>query len=246
MELDASGSALSAITDKGDFITARLTRRDGHVRAVELEASVHLRDDKGAPLQNEMTDSEGLVVDDAGRITVSFEQRHRVVTYAAADAPGRTLPALPDVAQFDDNTGFEALAQHPDGTLYTLPERDGTAAESFGLLAFDGQSWRHVGDIPRRRPFLPVGADFDAQGRLYLLERTFTPLGFRSRIRRFDLTAPDFDEVTLATTSPGQNDNLEGIAVWSPAPDDIRLTLISDDNFLWVQHTQLVDYAVTE
>lgn len=42
-----------------------------------------------------------------------------------------------------------------------------------------------------------------------------------------------------------QYDNLEGIAVWDDGLG-IRLTMISDDNFLPVQRTELVEYRVTD
>ena len=47
----------------------------------------------------------------------------------------------------------------------------------------------------------------------------------------------------ILTTSLLQFDNLEGIAVWADG-QGIRITMISDDNFLFVQRTELVEYRV--
>ena len=91
-----------------------------------------------------------------------------------------------------------------------------------------------------------VGADFDDKGQLYLLERAVSPLGFRSRIRRFDLNAPALGETQLMTSSPGRFDNLEALSVWRDPEGNTRLTLISDDNFLPIQRTQIVEYLLTE
>ena len=76
-----------------------------------------------------------------------------------------------------------------------------------------------------------VGADFDDKGQLYLLERAVSPLGFRSRVRRFDLNAPDLGETQLMISGPGRFDNLEALSVWrdpegcllytSPSPRDL-------------------------
>lgn len=91
-----------------------------------------------------------------------------------------------------------------------------------------------------------MGADFDTEGNLYLLERAFTGFGFKSRVRRFFL---DDDAVTaeetLLETAILQHDNLEGLSVWKDADGDIRLTMISDDNFNDFQRTEFVEYRVT-
>ena len=92
-----------------------------------------------------------------------------------------------------------------------------------------------------------MGADVGPDGRLYLLERNFRGLlGFRSRVRRFGL-GPDGITSTeeLLSTGTLQYDNLEGISVWDDGLG-IRLTMISDDNFLPVQRTELVEYRVTD
>ena len=73
--------------------------------------------------------------------------------------------------------------------------------------------------------FLVVDADFGPDGKLYVLERDFGWLGFRTRVRRFAL-GPDGlgDEVTLLETPFGELDNMEGISVWRDAagPDPGR------------------------
>ena len=42
-----------------------------------------------------------------------------------------------------------------------------------------------------------------------------------------------------------RHDNLEGISVWR-APDGLRMTLISDDNYRWMQRTEIVEYRVDD
>ena len=94
--------------------------------------------------------------------------------------------------------------------------------------------------------FLPVGADFGPDGALYLLERDFTGFGFRSRVRRFDITGPargGAGEILLQSRAR-QFDNLEGLSVWRDEAGRIRLTMVSDDNFLFVQRTELVEYVL--
>ncbi|TMM52476.1 esterase-like activity of phytase family protein [Sulfitobacter sabulilitoris] len=246
IELDRTGTLLTAITDRGLLIRGRIARQNGRITGVDVKTVEPLRARDFVPLRDKGTDAEGLVVTPQGVVFVSFEQIHRILRYDPHRDEIRRLPEPPGVARLGKNSGFEALAQHPDGALFTIPERSGGRQAPFPLLRFDGSTWKVAARIPRRGPFLPVGADFDGDGRLYLLERTITPLGFRSRIRRFVLSAPDLAEVTLLTTRPNLHDNLEGIAVWRDARGVTRLTMVSDDNFLRFQRTELVDYAVTE
>jgi hypothetical protein len=90
-----------------------------------------------------------------------------------------------------------------------------------------------------------VGADFRPDGRFYLLERSFGPLGFRSRVRSWHLAEDGGqDERLHLQTERRTHDNLEGLAVWRDSADRIRLTMISDDNFLFFQSTEVVEYAI--
>ena len=65
-------------------------------------------------------------------------------------------------------------------------------------------------------------------------------------MRRFDLTEAGLaNEAVLLESYPLRYDNLEGISVWR---DDmgIRITLISDDNFGFLQRTELVEFRLLE
>mgnify|MGYP002634128825 CR=1 FL=1 len=108
--------------------------------------------------------------------------------------------------------------------------------------------WDQPFSIPRRGPFLVVGADIGPDGKFYLLERHLSGIfGFQTRIRRFALTGEALsDENVLLETPTGKHDNLEGIAVWRDAAGDIRITMISDDNFRSFQKTEFVEYRVIE
>ncbi|WP_299349376.1 hypothetical protein [uncultured Shimia sp.] len=58
--------------------------------------------------------------------------------------------------------------------------------------------------VPRLDGFDPVGADFGPDGRLFILERGFNGVGFRSRVRRFDVTEGGAqNEVEVLRTGTG-------------------------------------------
>jgi len=244
-EVSEDGETLTVVTDKGNLVVAKMIRRAGKLSALQMLRKMAILTPKGAPLKRRDSDAEGLAIGAGGTGYISFEHNHRVMQFNVASARLSALPQHPDFAALPPNGGLEALALHPNGTLYTLPEQPADAKE-VPIYAFRDKAWRRAGSLPRRGPFLPVGADFDRDGRLYLLERSFGPLGFRSRIRRFDLTAPQLGETTLMTSWPSQYDNLEALSVWYDAAGRTRLTLISDDNFLSIQQTQIVEFTVKE
>jgi hypothetical protein len=86
---------------------------------------------------------------------------------------------------------------------------------------------------------MTVGADFGPDGLFYILERTVSPLGFRSRVQGLD------DQVLLSTL-PSKHGNLEGISVWRDSAGQTRVTMVSDNNFLSVLRSEIVEYSLQE
>ncbi len=99
------------------------------------------------------------------------------------------------------------------------------------------------GSLPRGERFLVTGADIGPDGRLYVLERDFLGIGFRSRVRRFDLDGGG--EAILLLTPLGLLDNMEGISVWEDE-QGLRMTLIADDNFNPFQRNLIAEYRLPD
>jgi len=244
VEISSDGKMLSAVSDRGRFIEAEMIRENGVLIDLRIVHSVALRNEKGKILNRPFTDSEGLAIAPEGNAFVSFEGQHRVVQLDRANGITTTLSTALGIRFAEENAGLEALAMRSDGVLFALPEA--TADGTLPLLKFTNEEWSVDTHLPAEGPFLPVGADFDDQDRLYLLERTLTPLGFRSQIRRFTFRASGMEIETLLVTHPARYDNLEGISVWQDASSRTMLTLISDDNFLPFQRSQIVEFAVPD
>lgn len=222
------GNSAVVLSDRGQAFTLSFDRSSG---AIDAAPATQPRPNR---------DSEGLALA-AGQMFYSYEGPAEIV---AAD--GTQLPAHPDFAGFHINGAFEALAGAPDGTLYVIPERTQDGDAPFPLFRFRDGTWQVIGHLARNGPFLPVGADIGPDGQLYILWRAFSALGFRSRITRIDpdnLTAPQ--ELLLAT-GLGEHDNLEGLAVWQSDSGATCLTMVSDDNFLNILRTEVVEYALTQ
>ena len=70
----------------------------------------------------------------------------------------------------------------------------------------------------------------------------FAGAGFASRVRVFD--HPEGAGVQIFRSQVGRYSNLEGLSVWRDAGGHIRLTMVSDDNYLAVMRTQIVEVRV--
>lgn len=248
LEIGPDGSRFHVISDRATIRWGTILRDDvGRIRGLELAGRAHLRDSKGVPLPpGRLGDSEGLAIASDGTIFVSFEGLNRVARYSDVDGPAQTIESPAAWKEMRTNEGFEALAIDADGSLFTLPEHP-PEGEDFPVWRYRNEGWDQPFSIPASRGWAAVGADITPDRQLYLLERNFRGvLGFRSRVRRFSLAddAVSGGEVLLVSDTL-QYDNLEGISVWQDGAS-VRITLISDDNFLPVQRTELVEYRVTD
>lgn len=243
IEVQPDGLHFVVLSDRAMLIDGVFDRIDGLVSGV-TEAGRHLlRDGDGMPMTGPWADSEGLAVAPDGQIYISFEGVPRVQVQDGPDGVSSVLPVDPDFPKMQSNAALEALALGPDGAVYTIPERSGRQTVPFPVYRFQGGVWDVPFTIPRRDAFQISGADIGTDGLLYLLERDFNGFGFRTRVRRFDLTGGQEQE--LFETSTGKHDNLEGISVWDDGIG-MRITMISDDNFRFFQQTQIVEYRVND
>ena len=247
IHLDDAGAKFLMTTDKGRFYKGTIERTGFEITGVTNQKLTKIKDTKGNLVSGKaLGDSEGIAIRPDGRIYVSFERFHRVWTYRDTTSEAAWLPRHPDFKRLQNNSSLEALAIDAKGRLYTLPERSGAIGKAFPVYRYNGKTWDNRLSIPRRGDFLAVGADFGPDRKFYLLERNFRkPIGVYSRVRRFDLTKAGFvNEETIINSSLNQHDNLEGISVWQDDQDKIRITLVSDDNFNFLQRTELVEYIV--
>lgn len=226
IEMNASGTHALVLSDRGRLFELDMTRQAGRIETVTTGFVGWLGGD-----------SEGLAVQDDTTWFVSFEWPARVdVAWHAC------LPSHPDFAEMDGNRELEALAISEEGHLYTLPEGRPKDAEGYPLYRHDGTGWATIAHL--RSDFAPVGADFGPDGHLYLLERHFGLLGFQNRILRWDLSTPDPE--ILWASRPAAFDNLEGLSVWQDKDGQIRISLVSDDNFQPFLRMELVEFVLRD
>lgn len=247
IEVQDNGRRLVVLSDRATLARARITREAGLITAAHITKRRHLRASTGNLLQGRVVDSEGLVRAPDGSLYISFEGVSRIAHHKNGSSRAKVLPRPQAFRQLPLNKSLEALAMDDRGRLYTLPENAPDQNDEIPVWRWDGARWSQPFSLPRRNGFMPVGADFGPDGRFYLLERKFMLIGFRSRLRRWDITdVGAMQEITLFETALGTHDNLEGVSVWRDQAGALRATMISDDNFSALQRTELVEYSLPD
>lgn len=247
IEVAEDGASMTGLTDRSMLFTARISRDGGRIAGIEIGEARKLRSSKGEKMRGSIVDSEGLAVAADGTLYVSFEGVARVARYAAPDDAAEVLPRPQEFRTLPQNGALEALAIDAAGRLYTMPEDRLDREGRMPVYRWDGNAWTRPFSLPTDGRFLPVGADFGPDGRLYVLERAYNIFGFRARLRRWVVTETGAsDEETLIETATGTHDNLEGVSIWRDADGDLRATLVSDDNFNPLQRSELVEYRLPE
>ena len=249
IEVIEGGAAFIAIGDNAQSYRGRFEREGDRIMGVSREPIGALTDTDGVAFLRKsgeyISDSEGLTTLPDGRIAVSFERSSRILVYDGDGSPTRIdLPR--DVNALARNEGVEALALDLAGRLIAIPEAVPRHAPGFPVWRQTDTGWDTIGHIKKSRGFRPVGADVGPDGRLYILERAFHLIGFRSRIRVFLPDGFDPGGDVIWTTPLRAFDNLEGLSVWEDGDGRLRFTMISDDNNLDIQETQIVEFRLTD
>jgi hypothetical protein len=237
IELSQDGSTGLIASDRGQLFKVGIARKDGRLSRIEMSPWA-----KPATLEGDL---EGVATLDGKTFFFSFEEDTRVVMLSP-NGQITTLNKHPAFQTFEKNKSLEAVAIRSDGTLFTLPENPSNRSNIYPLFAYQNHNWQIVSGLPRRGSFMTVGADFGPDGLFYILERTVSPFGFRSRVRRFNLNVQGLDEQVLLATLPSKHGNLEGISVWRDSAGQTRVTMVSDNNFLSALRSEIVEYILQE
>ncbi len=252
LELESDGNFI-AITDKAHWARARMVLdEEGILTGIEGLEIGRLNGPDGTDLMNQFTDSEALTREADGAFIIGFEDRGRIGRFRTLRAPEETLPPLPGLADLPTNGGLESVLALPDGRIIALAETAGDWAEGFrGWIIGNGQVSGF--SLPRDAWYAPTDLALGPEGVwIYLLERRFTLIGgFAMRLRRFPVAAIregarlDPELLGEATARP-LAENYEGLATARDARGRTILYAISDDNFMALQKTLIVQFRVEE
>lgn len=254
--MDPDGRGLLALSDRGYWVAGTLVTENGRPRALADARVAPLQGPGGRALpRSRRRDTESLTVW-RGMAYVGIEGVHEVLRFPIGRdglaARGEVMPLPAEVKTLPENQSFEAVAVVPlgplTGSLIAIAERsdpgDDTSTRGWFVTGPGGRFTvaRHGGYDVTDAAFLPSGD-------LLILERRLGWLsGWSMRIRRVEGSAVRpgalLDGPTLLELgSPARIDNMEGLAVHSDARG-VVLTLISDDNFFFLQKTVLLQFRL--
>ena len=245
LEVSDDGLSFTAVADRGWWLTGRFLRQNGAISEVFLDEIQPIIGQDGFPVTarrvGDWSDAEGLAIAPDGRAWVSFERWTRVASFERVMTRSNWIKDHPSFKDYSENWQLEAVAIDPAGQIYAFPEKP--QIEGFPIYRLAAEGWVIDGYLPEHDVFSIVGADFDENGDLYLLERKLiVGLWWQSRIRRirFDRS----EDTAIWTSERGEYGNLEGIALWRD-DDELRLVLVSDNNANEDTPTEFVEFRLT-
>ena len=244
------------VTDEGRFVSGELTLEG--LENVEIDV---IRNSAGNPLPSKFSsDSEAVEVvfrDGApAAVRVGFEHLARLADFDLADGRphGAARPvAIPDwVTALRDNDSIESVCIAPPaspvaGSTLIIAEGHSRAP---GTWAATLLGVRDKGDLHlRQSPGLnPTDCAFLPDGDLLVLERGLNFLTFSMQIRRIPAQTvrpgATMDGEIILGASGAQIDNMEGLGVRTLPDGEVRITIVSDDNFNRFQRSLLLDFAL--
>lgn len=259
--ISADGSRIFTVSDTGSAFEMDLDYNNGHLSGVRAARAGRLRGSRGQPLPGKAwSDAEGVAFGPErldGQVWVSFERRHRIETYDygrfGLNTPARRIALPPSLTRLGGNSGVEAIV------------RLGPESGLDGALLVFGEGRNEVGRVPGHlvggpQPGALTLASPDgysvtdaaalANGDIVVLERYVGSLvDFTIQLRL----------IRGAAIRPGAHlggdllfrgglsytiDNFEGLAAHVGPDGEVRLTLVSDDNYSMFQRTLLLQFAI--
>lgn len=242
---------LTAISDLGHWLTARLLLEDGRPVGLAEIRTGPLSDGSGRPLgRGHAGDAEALARLPGGGWLVGFERWHRIRAYERIDGPGTYVEAPPGLDQAPVNGGLESLAVLADGRWLAIAEKLAPPEDPARRRAWLGGpgAWQAASYRPAAG-FDPVDAAPLPDGGALVLERRFSVFtGFEGRLVRLPAAGLAAGgalsgEALLRLAPPLPTENYEGVAVVR-AGGRTLVALISDDNDNPLQRTLLLLFAL--
>ncbi len=265
LALTPDGERLIAVSDGGSWLTATLGTHNGVPTTLANAVMGPITGLKGKVLKRENErDVEGLtLLPDGASVLVAYERTQRLVRHSFDDKgigkAQATIP-LPDaVRKLKANKGLESVAQFSagpaEGAILTFAERrQDSAGLQIGWLVPPGKAKPRDVRLARTGVFDLTDLAALPDGGFVVLWRSFSwQDGVRMRLERI---SPDAVAAALKTGEAMAGDllfeadqrfeidNMEGVAVSTNAAGDTELTLISDDNFSWLQRTLLLRFTI--
>lgn len=256
--IDADGAGFLAASDHAHWIKGRFIEEGGKLTGIEKAVIAPMRAPDGRGMKHtRYFDTEGMARR-GDEVFISCERVHDVLRFdlskgLAARAQVTDVP--PAMKKLDFNLGIEALGFLPKqaykpGAMIALAERapwPNAKTDMPGWIIGPGGGELRV---KRRENYDITDLNFLPSGDMLLLERRYIPfLGLNFRIRRIPISdvkpgALLDGEVLIEADLAQQIDNMEALLVHQDGQGRAILTLLSDNNFSFLQRSLVLRFAV--
>jgi hypothetical protein len=243
--LASDGARLIAASDRGTLWLAGLEHADegtllGFAGWQPIEPGTAVGDPPERDLEALAVSGEHLVI--------AYEGAHRL-RRLPLDAPERPAAALATPAPLAEphNVGIEALVAMADGALLAIAEgvRSPSGDHAAWLIEGDRTAWLAYAPASG---FAPTGAD-RLDDAIFVLERRVSLGGLSARVVMLDAAdvrpgARLVGRELGVLQPPALSENFEGIAARRAPDGGVLLYLLSDDNFIPLMRTLLLQFAL--
>ena len=261
LDISADGAHLTAVTDIGDWMTARIASLpDGAPILEKVEMESMLGADGKPIISKRWADAESItaVPGNPGRVRVGFERHNRVWEYDLGRDGFSALPreiAVPDgLRDLPENKGPEALVALPatsplGAATIAIAERP---VDGFLTGFIIGGKTPGMFRVRAHDDFDATDAALDPGGNLVLLERYFSiltgPKMALHRIRLADIAngAEIYPELLMEADIALDIDNMEALGIHKDSAGRTILTIMSDNNFTRLQRTLLLRFELID
>ncbi len=248
---------LYLVGDKGSLFSFKASFSD-KIEGLKALDAVTLKNKKGKDLRKWKRDSEGVTLDDEGKLFISFEGEAKIASFHkdgehyGSMIGKHTLPkVLRSTTQYrSKNKSLESVAWHPKHGILTATEwpLKKYDKKKQTIYALSGKKW-HFKAEPEGRSGLSAMEVMD-DGNLLVMERSYTGLSNPFIITLKKVYLQNLKEKMCKTkvlakfnSSKGWLlDNFEGLA----RVGTNRYVMISDDNDNFFQQTLLIYFEVKE
>ncbi|HEY0223385.1 MAG TPA: esterase-like activity of phytase family protein, partial [Pseudolabrys sp.] len=260
LNIEPDGARILAITDNGSWLRGRIVYRDDRPAGIADAEMAPILGPDGKPLAaTGWFDVESLTELD-GMHYIGIERVEQIVRFNFRRdgllARGEAIPVPPDFKTFTFNKSLECVMGGPRdsnlaGKLVVITERSLDAAGNHRAFLLKGDQVERF-SVKRSDDFDVTDCTVLPPSDMLLLERRYTPArGPAMRIRRIPLAslkpgAPVDGKILIEADINYQIDNMEGIAVHRNAGGETIVTLVSDDNFSFVQRNLLLQFKLVD
>jgi hypothetical protein len=246
-----NGRRFIAHSDRGNWFRGNFTFDGDRITGIQHAEMTPMRGPRGRLSASRWFDTEALTAD-GETLYVGIERENQILRYSRFGEIGIPIPVPAEISDLPNNQGIEALAFVPrnmplGGSLIAIAERALEPNGNIRAFILSGGKWSNFA-IKRIGEFDVSDAAISPSGHLVLVERYFRFYsGVHLRIRAIPLAGikPDTladGEILLEADNGFEIDNMEALAITTNAAGRIVLTLLSDNNFNFLQRTILLRF----